>query len=188
MDAVRALALAGLLLACAVPAGAGLLRLVGLEEKHTTGRAERWLLSRALGLGLLATAYTLIGLAGLFTPPLVLLLPPALALALLLPGRAFLAAPGQGAPRRDVVSGFHTWATLATVVALGVLALAVLGQDRGPPPPTTTACCTTWWPPRLSCRRGASSTSLTTSRPISPPWANCSTPSGWPRGATAHRN
>ena len=98
MDAVRALALAGLLLACATPAGAGLLRLVGLEEKRTTGRAERWLLSATAGLGLLATAYTVIGLAGLFTPPLVLLLPPALVLALLLPGRGFLRRTRSGRP------------------------------------------------------------------------------------------
>ncbi|HEX2327067.1 MAG TPA: glycosyltransferase family 39 protein, partial [Chloroflexota bacterium] len=133
MDAVRALALAGLLLACAVPAGAGLLRLAGLEEKRTSGRAERWLLAAAAGLGLLATAYTLIGLAGLFTPPLVLLLPPALALALFQPGRPFLSAPGQGTPRREMVSGFQSWARVATGAALGILALAVLVQDLAPP-------------------------------------------------------
>ncbi len=130
---MRALALAGLLLACAVPAGAGLLRLAGLEEKRTSGRAERWLLAAAAGLGLLATAYTLIGLAGLFTPPLVLLLPPALALALFQPGRPFLSAPGQGAPRREMVSGFQARARVATGAALGILALAVLVQDLAPP-------------------------------------------------------
>ena len=48
---MRALALAGLLLACAVPAGAGLLRLAGLEEKRTSGRAERWLLAVGPGWG-----------------------------------------------------------------------------------------------------------------------------------------
>jgi 4-amino-4-deoxy-L-arabinose transferase-like glycosyltransferase len=133
MDAVRALALAGLLLACAVPAGAGLLRLAGLEEKRTTGRAERWLLSATAGLGLLATAYTLTGLGGLFSPPLVLLLPPALALALFLPGRELLAAPGQGAPRREPEGAFQLWAAGATGAGLVLLALAVLVQDLAPP-------------------------------------------------------
>ena len=90
---MRALALAGLLLACAVPAGAGLLRLAGLERR-TSGRAERWLLAARPGWGSWRRPTPLIGLAGLFTPPLVLLPRPG-------PGPlagAFLSAPRPGRP------------------------------------------------------------------------------------------
>ena len=153
MDAARALALAGLLLACAVPAGRAL-RLAGLEEKRTSGRAERWLLAGgragAPGDGLHPDR------AGrTFHPALVLLPPPALALALFQPGRPVPLRSRPGRPPAGDGKRFPGPVEGGHRGGAGILALAVLVQDPAPRP-TTTACCTTWWPPRSSCMRCAS--------------------------------
>ena len=152
MEAVRALVLAGLLVACAVPVGAGLLRLAGLEGKDAAGTAERWLLAATAGLGAVASVYTLLGLAGLFFPSVVLVTPLALALLALLPARAFLFAGAGGAPirqRRVRPAGGASWVRgpgrlpagrallvgppVALLVVLLVTAGAVLVQDLAPP-------------------------------------------------------
>ena len=79
-----------------------------------------------------------------------------------------------------MVSGFQTWATLATVAALGVAGPGGAGAGPGPADRLRRPAVPPGGPPGLPARPGASSTSPTTSRPISPPWASCSSPSGWP--------
>jgi 4-amino-4-deoxy-L-arabinose transferase-like glycosyltransferase len=135
MEALRALALAGILVACALPVGAGALRLAGLEGKDAAGTGERWLLSAAAGLGVIAYAFTLLGLAGLFFPGVVLLLPPALALVTLPLAGAFLSLGRGGAPRAgpDGRPGAKDVGRLVAIGCLVALALAVLAQDLAPP-------------------------------------------------------
>ncbi|MGH2371214.1 MAG: hypothetical protein ACRDI2_23820, partial [Chloroflexota bacterium] len=75
MEAVRAVALACILVAAAVPTGAAGLRLCGLERKDFYNGAERWLIAAGFGLGLFAFLLTLAGLGQVLYPPVVLLLP-----------------------------------------------------------------------------------------------------------------
>ena len=167
MEAVRALVLAGLLVACAVPVGAGLLRLAGLEGKDAAGTAERWLLATTAGLGAVAFVYTLLGLAGLFFPSVVLVAPLALALLALLPARAFLFAGAGGATirqRRFRPAGGGSWVRgrggprpdapcwsrrRSPCWSRCWSPPAPCSSRTWPRRPTTTACSTTWW------RRGA---------------------------------
>src|SRR5581483_4563180 len=75
------LALAALTIVPALPLGAAALRLLGFEGKDFAGWIERWLVAGTAGLGLLALALTLLGLAHLLYAPVVLGLPIAAGLA-----------------------------------------------------------------------------------------------------------
>jgi hypothetical protein len=130
MEAVRALFLTGLLVACAAPTGAAGLRAAGLEAKDTTSRLERWLLAVTAGLGLFALAFTLAGLTRTLRPPRVLVLPLLAALATLPVSRGFL----WGVPwTRPAPGGPDRLTRRLAVGAMLFIALAVVVQDLAPP-------------------------------------------------------
>ncbi len=134
MEPLRAVALTGLLVTCAVPAGAAVLRGCGFKGSDFANGPERWLLATASGLGLLALLYTLAGLGGLLAPVVVLALPLVLAAVALPIGRGLLGVKAA-APTGTSASHDPLWraASGATGGALFVLALAVLVQDLAPP-------------------------------------------------------
>src|SRR5687768_12373710 len=83
MEQLRAVALAVFALACAVPVGYGMTRWI----PGALGSAERLFVAWTLGLGAIAYALTLVGLAGGFWPPVVLAVPILLASAALAAAR-----------------------------------------------------------------------------------------------------
>ncbi|MDQ3702515.1 MAG: glycosyltransferase family 39 protein [Chloroflexota bacterium] len=138
MDALRAVALTGLLVACAVPTGAAALRAGGFERCDFYNGAERWILAITAGLGLFALLYTLLGLGRVLFPAVVLALPLATAVVTLPPGRSLLArSPSHQRSSRRVTpvprGMLCRVAGGVTRVALVALSVAVLIQDLAPP-------------------------------------------------------
>ena len=125
MEPLLALLLAAYTLACAYVVGhAALARTVG-----GLSVSERVVVGWTLGLGLLATVLTLLGLAGGFWPPLALALPGAVAVVALAVARAN-GVRELGAVLSGRASG--RWASLGCV-PLVVLALCVVFSALAPP-------------------------------------------------------
>ncbi len=154
------LALAALTIVPALPLGAAALRLLGLESKDFAGWIERWLVAGTAGLGLLALALTLLGLAQALYTPVVLGLPIVAGLAGMAFGWPLLAPMPPALPPQPDGAGTEpagsagavvkrlalvrgqprgAWAVMewlalgATLAGLAVLAVAVLVQDLAPP-------------------------------------------------------
>ena len=111
-------------LVCALPIGYALTRVAGSALAPT----ERLLIGWTAGLGALSYALTLVGLAGAFRPPVVLLLPGALAVAVVL-------ATGIRELRGDRLRQAMLWAWRARLAFLPFIALAgcVLVSGLAPP-------------------------------------------------------